>query len=330
MHKRSQLSHKSAVCALVLSFLVTGCVTTGVQVTRLVPGQVHLPGVKAIAVLPFQSRKAFEGKLAADKIEMELVNAGYFTVVERNQLNQVLQQLRLEQTGLFNEETGAQVGQLVKADAVVMGNLSRSEVRDSSDFVKTRKGGYQVYSRQAELAVDCKVVMLGTGTHATAFPVQKQIQDSQREPGALASAQSLIDACLSAMARDVLVRISPHKETLTVQFDSGGKELANVMKPGIELAKAQVADQAVDSFRTTASQHPGASSAHYNLGVSLFLTGQFDEAEKSVNQAIQLYPSSTQAKTTGASLATYSRMLSVIRTERENSKKLPPAEAAAK
>jgi TolB-like protein/TM2 domain-containing membrane protein YozV len=87
-----------------------------------------LPGAskKRVAVLPFkengeQSVKNALGTLVAAELITRFRRDYDFTVVERSRLDAVLKEMELAQLGLIDEKNAPKLGQLVEADAIVIG-----------------------------------------------------------------------------------------------------------------------------------------------------------------------------------------------------------------
>jgi len=71
-----------------------------------------------------------------------------FTIVERNQIDRVISELQLGQTGLLDENTATQVGNMLGVDAMIMGTINVS-YSDSWHIEKRTKKNKETYE------VDC-------------------------------------------------------------------------------------------------------------------------------------------------------------------------------
>ena len=79
-----------------------------------------------VAVLPFASRvldsAAIDGLMSA--MNSELINTGKFRVMERSQMDGILQEQGLEQSGACDgSECAVEVGKLLSADQMKIGGL---------------------------------------------------------------------------------------------------------------------------------------------------------------------------------------------------------------
>jgi len=306
---------------LVLVLFSVGCAPS-VKTYREVAAQVTLPGVKTIAVLPFSGRYSHEGIIVADKISMALANVGHYTIVERNQLDRVLSEQQFSISGLTDESTGANIGKLVNSDAVITGNISILDEKNTSELRQTKKGKIRVYFREVNLTLDIKIILTSTGRLVDSVTIRKRAQDGKDDPNWLASSESLLEKCAIDAAQALTLRICPRVVAVELKLDKGKGEIGEALKIGIEYARNNLNERALEHFKVVAQEFPLASAPLFNQGVMLFLLGQIDEAEDAVNQAIDLYQKSKINNTTGASLSLYSDALNQIRYERQNRMKL--------
>jgi len=84
----------------------------------------HLP---TIGVLDFTGTGASEAELTtlSDRLRIELVNTGQFTVLERAQMNTILQEQGFQQSACTATECAVEVGQLLGAEKMVAGSIGR-------------------------------------------------------------------------------------------------------------------------------------------------------------------------------------------------------------
>ena len=84
----------------------------------------------SIAVLPFVSR-GFSGEIGDmdifDKMITGLIHVGRFKVIERAQLEKIVQEQKLGLTGILDATTAAEVGRGIGVDAVILGSVTRAQ-----------------------------------------------------------------------------------------------------------------------------------------------------------------------------------------------------------
>lgn len=101
--------------------------------THVVEGLQVSGRYKRLAVMPFQSTQT-DGAALADSFITEFLGAG-FSMVERSQMQAILEELKLSHVGLISNERVKQLGRLAEIDALIIGSVdaaSPQEVRSVS------------------------------------------------------------------------------------------------------------------------------------------------------------------------------------------------------
>ena len=118
---------------------------------------------KRVGIVDFENKTRYGrgrlGSSASDILTTELFKTGAFIVIERAQLESVLGEQALGQSGVINPATAAQAGKVLGLNAIVTGSISQFGV-------KTEGKDYAVYKQKvqkAECTVDVRVVDTTTG-----------------------------------------------------------------------------------------------------------------------------------------------------------------------
>jgi curli biogenesis system outer membrane secretion channel CsgG len=117
-----------------------------------------------IAVLGFSNNSTFSywgdnlGAAAADELTTQLVKSGVFTVVERSQVNAILEEQHFGLSGAVDASTAAQIGKILGVQAVLMGSVTQFSVDRKSGGV----GRLQVTYTEAESRMDIRLVSTTT------------------------------------------------------------------------------------------------------------------------------------------------------------------------
>lgn len=82
-----------------------------------------------VAVLFFdditpEAKRAGYGKSISNMVATSLTKMGYFTVIEREKIEKVLKELKLQRTGITEQTNTKKLGKLLNADLLVMGSVS--------------------------------------------------------------------------------------------------------------------------------------------------------------------------------------------------------------
>lgn len=118
-----------------------------------------------IAVMNFQNNSQFNwwgdqlGGAAADEVITQLLKTNKFSVIERQQLQAILQEQHLGQSGLTNPATAAKVGQLLGAQLIMTGSITQFSIERTQLGVRGIGGAYS----KAESKMDVRVIDVTTG-----------------------------------------------------------------------------------------------------------------------------------------------------------------------
>lgn len=118
---------------------------------------------KRVGVVDFTDKTTYgQGRLgssASDILTTELFKTGAFIVIERGQLNKILEEQSLGQSGIINPDTVAKAGKVLGLNAIVTGSISQFGVKtEGKDY-----GFYKQKVQKAECTVDVRVIDATTG-----------------------------------------------------------------------------------------------------------------------------------------------------------------------
>lgn len=117
-----------------------------------------------IAVLSFENNSTFTywgdnlGGAAADELTTQLVKSGAFTVVERSQVNAILEEQHFGLSGAVNPATAAEIGKILGVQAVLIGSITQFSVDRKSGGL----GSLRVEYTEAESKMDVRLVSTNT------------------------------------------------------------------------------------------------------------------------------------------------------------------------
>lgn len=124
---------------------------------------------KRIAVVNFEDRVRYGhniGAGVADMLVTQLVESGNFMVIERSELDAILKEQGLGQSGLVTPQSAAQVGKLLGVEMIVTGSISEfGEKKEKIGGGIGSLGGFNigVATKTARVAVDIRLVNVNTG-----------------------------------------------------------------------------------------------------------------------------------------------------------------------
>jgi curli biogenesis system outer membrane secretion channel CsgG len=140
---------------------------------------------KRIAVFTFEDKTAHTwhwwtgqpvGDGMADMLITSLVKTGKYTVLERTEINKVLGEQQLGQSGVVTPESAAKVGQMLGVEVAIMGSVTEFGYSEKNVGGALKKVGFGlgVKSTKATVAVDVRFVNTTTGEILTAESVREE------------------------------------------------------------------------------------------------------------------------------------------------------------
>jgi len=117
---------------------------------------------RRIGVVEFENKSAYGQRLgtaASDILVTELSKTGKFVVVERDKLNKILDEQKLQSTGVIDPKTAVAVGKVLGLSAIVTGSVSEFGVKTEGTEMILSQSKNQI----AEATVDIRIVDAETG-----------------------------------------------------------------------------------------------------------------------------------------------------------------------
>lgn len=147
-----------------LARLGKGCVAMALALP-LIALSAGAQGRPRVAVLAFDNNTTLTilgnrlGFAAADEVTTQLVKTGEFAVVERSQIETLLAEQKLGQSGLVDAATAARIGKLLGAQAVITGSITQFSLDRKSAGIGRLAASYT----EAESIVDVRMINVNTG-----------------------------------------------------------------------------------------------------------------------------------------------------------------------
>ena len=141
-----------------------------------------------IAILQIENRTStsVDTQALTDSLQIEIVKKKYYLVVERNQLNKILEEQKLSLSGLTETEQVTKIGQLLGAQKIWIGSLSKFGEKYvlSMKSVDVQSGvidfADQVYAYDSESILDTipdladRMIMLAKGKQVPGYQPKKK------------------------------------------------------------------------------------------------------------------------------------------------------------
>lgn len=239
------------------------------------------------------------GKGKDGKTLQEGTFTNVFEVVERAQLEKILEEQALGASGAVNQEQVSQLGELLGVQALITGNISISQ--QDSDYEESRtekKDNKNVtkkvdcQKREVKVRVRARIVSTETGKVLGSTKAEESLNKSHCDDawGSLPSAAEMIDECLQKNVDKIVNYFSPYYELVENEFEK--IEIDKYKDLGDKAAK-QAEDLKVDEayvlYHSIFQKEQYNPEVMYNLGILHEVVGNYDEAGQMYNMALQLH-----------------------------------------
>ena len=291
---------KKIILFFTLLFFITGC-SQKVTIRALEPAEVdRIAATKKISIAPFQNdRVGLSTKIEANLAKHRLDNKKYFTIVSRNDLQKIIKEQKIQNSGLIDQSTAVEVGALIGAEAIVSGNVGRVTSTDTRFYEERRRCVdkkcketiiYRVgcTKRAVGLSAEIRIIDIVHGdiiygdTMERAKVYKHCSDDSRALPSKEMAAQSLA----SSIANSFTYKLLPHYRSFNVvlleepdlDYTDDQEKLLEVSLKYIEQARYDKAQKFLFLLIDSTAQQ--SYVPFYNLGVIKEAEGNYEEAEE--------------------------------------------------
>jgi len=169
-----EMIRKSGLAILTILFFV------GTQFS--LAGQQYQGHKKRIAVFTFEDKTDHRwrwwtgqpvGEGMADMLITALVKSGHYQVFERKEINQIIEEQKLGQTGLVTPQTAAKVGNLLGVELAVIGAVTEFGYQQSKVGGRIKGFGLGVKSNSATVGIDVRLINTNSGEIIAADNIRK-------------------------------------------------------------------------------------------------------------------------------------------------------------
>ncbi len=292
---------------LILIF-VSGCAQK-VNMRALEPAEIdRAAATKKIAVASFSNdRVGLSGKIEAKLSRFKIDNKSYFTIVSRNDFNRIVEEQKIQNSGLVDQETVVEIGNLIGAQAIISGNVGKVTSQDSYFYEKRsrcadKKCKELVYykvrcmNRVVGLSAELRMVDIAQGDiiYADTMNRSRTYTHCSDDSRALPSREMVAQDLAESIANNFIYKLTPHYRNFRVvlledpdlDYNDKQEQLLEVSLKYIEQGRFDKAEQ----FLIQLIDSTGAQSyvAFYNLGVVKEAEGNYAEAKEYYENADNL------------------------------------------
>ena len=280
--------------------VISGC-SQKVGVKALVPAQVDkMSQTKVIAITDFTHDKVgLSRKIEAKLANFQIDNKNYFMVVSRNDINKVIKEQRLQNSGLVNDETIVNVGELMGTKAIISGSVNPVTKSDSYFYESRVRCADKKCKELVHYNVRCMKRLVGLSAEVKIIGVTKgdiiyadtlsrftSFKHCDDDSLVIPSKTMIAQKLAQDLADEFTYKLTPHYRHFTVKLlenpdlnytDKEEKLLEFALKY-IEKGRYDKAEQLLKEL--VDSTNMKSYVPFYNLGVIKEAQGKYKEAKE--------------------------------------------------
>ena len=284
----------------ILSVVISGC-SQKVGVEALVPAEVdRISQTKVIAVTDFRhDRVGLSRKIEARLSNFTIDSQKYFTVVSRNDIDKVIAEQRLQNSGLVSDDNIVKVGELIGAQAIIAGNVSPVTKQDSYFYesrfrcankkcTEVEKYNVRCMKRLVGLSAEIRVVDVTKGDiiFADTLSRSRSFKHCSDDSRAIPSKTMVAQRLAQEIADDFTYKLTPHYKRFSVKlledpdldYTDKQEQLLDFSLEYIEKGRFDKAEQLLKELIDSTNMK--SYVAFYNLGVIKEAQGKYKEAKE--------------------------------------------------
>jgi len=300
---------KQGVVFLLACLMLTGCAPQ-LKVRTIEPAEVQrIASLKRVAVLAFKQERniGLSGKIETQLSHKQWQGKPYFTVINRRDIQSILKEQRFQYSGILNETHAVEVGELLGAQALIVGEITSATQSDSQVTEMRRKCADKKCKKSTKYSVSCTQRRIHLGGNIRVIDVSqgdivysdslsqaydwKHCTDDQQ---VLPSKDQGLDLLAAEMADKFVYKLAPrYKTSYLTLLDSPDIPYADnetlLLENSIEFIEASRLDKA-EGLLLQLVQSTGSKSyvALYNLGVVKEAQAEYQQARRYYQMADQL------------------------------------------
>ncbi len=150
-----------SILIIISTMFLFSCVTTSVVVEE--KKYTRLPQRYNIGILEFNNKTKYGARRLSDSaleiLTTELSRSGNFIVVERARMDKILEEMKLQLSGVTTGENAAELGKMLNCEYLIVGSVSNFGVTtEGKDFIIAQQ---KIQRVKAE--VDLRIIEVETG-----------------------------------------------------------------------------------------------------------------------------------------------------------------------
>lgn len=156
------------------AIFLSGC-SQKVQIKALEPAQIdRASNTKVIAVTSFKNDSVgLSSKIESNLSQQKIDNKPFFTMVSRVEMDKIIQEQKLQNSGLVSDESIVNVGELIGAGAIISGEVSPVSSSDTYFYVKRSRCADKKCKELVYYRVSCTKRLIGISADIKMIDIEK-------------------------------------------------------------------------------------------------------------------------------------------------------------
>ena len=221
-----------------------------------------------------------------------------YTVVERSQLESVLAEQNLSNTGIVDDAQAASIGQVLGIDAVILGSVSYSYKDEPSQnpMVDLTGKTYTQYCTKRTVTAEARMKILDVTTGKIIGTKDKRSSTSESKcddkRSGLTPVSAMADQCMKDLAFQLINYFTPYFTYSKFEFEKvKNKDFKEKAKEAKDQCKNGDLSKAFPIFKASYYADPYNASAAKNLGCLYDIVGNYEKAREYYLIAAEIDPS---------------------------------------
>jgi len=296
------------VLLTILALFLSAC-SQKVTIKALHPAEIHrVSSTKMISIAPFKNdRVNLSGKIETKLAQHRLDGEKYFTIISRKDFNKIIKEQKIQNSGLIDQNTAVEVGNLIGAQAIVSGDVGRVSSSDTKYYENRFRCAdkkcketviYRVRctKRTVGLTADMRIVDVVRGDiiYADTMRRNQVYRHCSDDSNPLPSKDMVAQKLAISIADSFTYKLLPHYkhfevvllEEADLDYTDKQEELLEFSLKYIEQARYDKAQQLL--FQLIDSTAQQSYVPFYNLGVLKEVEGNYEEAKEYYEMADRL------------------------------------------
>ena len=283
-----------------ISIFMSGCAQK-VTIKALEPAEVDRAAqTKKVSIAPFKNDTiGLSTKIEANLARHRLDNKKYFTIVSRSDFDKIIREQKIQNSGLIDESTAVEVGNLIGAEAIISGNVGKITSNDTRFYEERTRCAdkkcktlvrYKVSCTKRVIGLSAEIRMVdvvrGDIIYADTMSKTSTYKHCKDDSSVLPSREIAAQSMASTMANSFTFKLTPYYRSFSVvlledpdlDYNDRQEQLLEVSLEYIKQGRYDKAERFL--FDLIDSTQQQSYVAFYNLGVIKEAEGNYKDAKE--------------------------------------------------